>query len=439
MHGFYSNQKRLLLLIIFFFLFLIILKTETYSIPAFARKYKTACSTCHIAITKRNAVGEAFRRNGYNLPAEIQSMIKDPPLKLGADAWKDTWPDGIWPSSIPGSVPLAIYSSFSVQNNFENAVSPKLLLDMPSDLGLLFAGSFGEDIAFFGSWSIEYGTRMFLRFNNIFNLNNLVNLRVGKFEPGINDSYPGNQRLTMSYTILQDYAPAGDWSSKKNNSGFELNGILNHTINYQLGIVNSIGYDKFDSFDKFDYFGRIGFKLGGIALDGSDSKRDTTHFNYSEYNSATLGFFAYYGNSLKPSANNKTYNNEFRRFGADLKYSFGDLDILGGIMAGSDFKPDTSFERLTSLVYFGEANYLFYPWLIGILRAENAFSKNDKTDKDSYTNLIPNLTILIRQNLRVSLEGLFNFQHDKNVSGSMILVDKRESFKNLKIIALIAF
>jgi len=435
-----QNLKRCFQQIIIFIILLILLKNESYSIPAFARKYKTACATCHVSITKRNAMGEAFRRNGYNLPSQLQSWIKDPPLKLGADSWKDVWPEGIWPSSIPGSVPLAIYAAFSIQNNFPQASSPKLLLDMPVDLGFIFAGTFGDDISFFGSWSTEYGSsRMFLRFNKLFNLEDFFNLKIGKFEPGINDSYPGNQKITMSNTILQDFAPAGDWSTRKSHSGFELSGIINHSVNYQIGVVNGIGYDNLNSFDKFDYYGRIGLKLGGFFLDGSDRKNESPQPDFSEYNAVMIGFFAYFGNSLKQDALKKTFNNDFQRYGIDLKYSYGNLDLLGGLMSGTDLKPDTTFKALSSLVYFGEVNYIFYPWLIGVLRAEHAYSKNDISDKDIFTNIIPNLTILVRQNLRVSIEGLFTFQHDKNVGGSIIKVDKRESFKNLKFLALVAF
>ena len=38
---------------------------RSYAIPAFARKYKTSCATCHTGYPKLNAFGDAFRRNGY--------------------------------------------------------------------------------------------------------------------------------------------------------------------------------------------------------------------------------------------------------------------------------------------------------------------------------------------------------------------------------------
>lgn len=82
---------------------------EVKAIPDFARKYKTSCSTCHYAIPKRNAFGEAFRRNGYVMPMGDEEFIKRQRIPLGAEAWKQVWPDAIYPGWLPGSFPLSAY------------------------------------------------------------------------------------------------------------------------------------------------------------------------------------------------------------------------------------------------------------------------------------------------------------------------------------------
>ena len=48
---------------------LVLSADRSYGIPAFARKYKTSCATCHNGYPKLNAFGDAFRRNGYQFPA----------------------------------------------------------------------------------------------------------------------------------------------------------------------------------------------------------------------------------------------------------------------------------------------------------------------------------------------------------------------------------
>ena len=82
------------------------------AIPAWARKYSTSCATCHVAYPKLNSFGEAFRANGYRMPAgdEDLTTIKDVPM--GSEAWKRLWPNGIWPGAIPGPPQSAIQFPF---------------------------------------------------------------------------------------------------------------------------------------------------------------------------------------------------------------------------------------------------------------------------------------------------------------------------------------
>src|SRR5689334_21011316 len=78
------------------------------AIPAFARKYETSCQTCHVGFPKLNPFGEAFRLNGYRMPKETEEQIKIKPVSLGAEAYKRMWPNAIYPSDLPGEVPLAM-------------------------------------------------------------------------------------------------------------------------------------------------------------------------------------------------------------------------------------------------------------------------------------------------------------------------------------------
>ena len=44
------------------------------AIPPFARKYQTACTTCHTAFPKLNPFGMAFRATGYRMPGWGRSI-----------------------------------------------------------------------------------------------------------------------------------------------------------------------------------------------------------------------------------------------------------------------------------------------------------------------------------------------------------------------------
>src|ERR1700674_4635003 len=80
--------------------------STAHAVPPFARKYQTSAQTCHIVFPKLNAFGQAFRLRGYRLPGETEEMVKQPPVSLGAPAYKKLWPGAIWRGEISSSVPL---------------------------------------------------------------------------------------------------------------------------------------------------------------------------------------------------------------------------------------------------------------------------------------------------------------------------------------------
>src|ERR1039458_4415425 len=75
---------------------------QSLAIPAFSRMYGTSCSTCHIDFPKLNDFGKAFKDAGFKFPKDDESMIKIPPVMLGAPANAELWPKAIWPGTIPG-------------------------------------------------------------------------------------------------------------------------------------------------------------------------------------------------------------------------------------------------------------------------------------------------------------------------------------------------
>lgn len=391
---------------------------QVYAIPAFARKYKTSCSTCHIAVTKRNAFGEAFRRNGYNMPERDARLIKEPPLNLGADAWKELFPDAIWPSSIPGSFPISAYAHMRAEFDLKAPQKNQLKFDMPFDYGLMYGAAFSENFSVFFKWSMEFDYyKLFCRINNIIGPKGLVNLKIGAFEPGITEGYTTNQNLTLDYASTIDYSAVGDWKPYLPKDGLELNGILDHNFQYCVGIVNSVGNVNLNPSLHKDYFGRIGYKFGGVGLDGSNINLDSNNNQNWIDDSFTIGVYTYFGNSQRNETNsNVSFNNSFNRIGLDARYQYQSLDLHTGIVNGVDNNPFNNQTDIKSNVYFLEADYIFYPWLIGVLRYENIESKIPTGDKDKYSNFVANVTFLYRQNIRMSVQGLINIQKDKNIN-----------------------
>jgi hypothetical protein len=125
------------------------------AIPAFARKYHTACATCHSNWPELNDFGRAFKINGFKFPKDDDDFVKEPPLVLGAEAQKDNFPHSIYPGELP-LLPIAFrYSGYFSYNTpqpdavaAETSYLPKTELFQPNTFTVLAAGSFGPSLAF---------------------------------------------------------------------------------------------------------------------------------------------------------------------------------------------------------------------------------------------------------------------------------------------------
>ncbi|MDO8548539.1 MAG: hypothetical protein Q7S39_00105, partial [Ignavibacteria bacterium] len=264
-------------------------------------------------------------------------------------------------------------------------------------------------------------------------------IRVGRFEPGITDGYTSTQRLTSDYQATIDYDPTGSWKPRDPQSGIELNGILNHSVYYAAGIVNGESRTIADPGDQKDFYGRLAYLIGGEGFAGKDIKYGDGKNPVSE-NSFMVGAYAYRGSKNKiPFDNGTTYDNIFNRFGFDVNLHLTNFDLLGGLITGEDDNPDNDLRELKSLAYFGEVNYNFYPWLIGVLRVEKAKSWKSNEDRDNFFEIIPNITILYRANVRFSIEGFIRVNGDRTVNGNIVKAQNDNPFQTLMLNTMLAF
>jgi hypothetical protein len=100
-----------------------VMPPRSYAIPAFSRMYNTSCSTCHVNFPKLNDFGKAFKDAGFKFPTDDESMVKIPPVMLGAPAQVELWPHTIWPGKIPGLPPIGLRMNnfFEVTGKHRNA------------------------------------------------------------------------------------------------------------------------------------------------------------------------------------------------------------------------------------------------------------------------------------------------------------------------------
>ena len=330
-----------------------LLSSDAGAIPVFARKYQTACTTCHYAsYPQLNAFGVAFRDRGYRIPPDDEVYVKDTPVTMGVEPWKKLFPNAVWPSDIPGLPPLSVLvnSNFTV-NPHRRMDTGKTAFDGVGEVELLMSGTYGESLSFFGALGL-FGRpdftpsrteleRMFLVYSpQFFNLGHHVNFQVGRFEPR---AAPFRDHVDLlSSGAAPDFAdtwavvPASNYTGfHPSQQGIELFGGWNGPggkggLRWATGLVNGSPTDMaIDGFsgvstypgvgslmdisaiqtaveDKWsgkgdvnnakDYYARLEYKIGGMGVLGSTSQEASLKMSKNWQDpSLTLGTFFYRG------------------------------------------------------------------------------------------------------------------------------------------------
>jgi hypothetical protein len=384
---------------------------DTLAIPAFSRKYKTSCITCHAGYPRLNAFGEAFRYNGYQFPEDESEQVKEEPVELASEAYKRVWPGAVWPSSLPGSAPISIRgrAAFVVGSEGDSLTYSEF---GQTAIQLIAAANVTENIALFaGVHLFENGEpgsidRLFVRFRSLFKKFlpvNLLNLRVGQFIPDLVPFATNHRGLTNSAYVFNTYAPelgssfvaehvhgGGPFGIESFQLGIELNGIIKSRIRYVAGMVNGNG-TSLDNNSVRDFYGRLSYKIGGLGFDGSIKEGMKTDYETS----FTIGLFGYNGVSTINSS-----NIGFHRIGLDGNFRWNKLNIVGGYISGTDGMGNEDKYNL----FFAETYYDFYPWLIGLIRYEQA----NPHSRDPVRQIVPHISALAVANIRFKLESRLN-------------------------------
>ncbi|GMR24341.1 MAG: hypothetical protein BMS9Abin37_2872 [Acidobacteriota bacterium] len=446
-------------------LFAVFFGDDAWAIPAFARKYQTSCHTCHIAFPKLNPFGSAFRLRGYRMPDESEDMVKEVPTELGVDAYKRVWPKAIWPSDIPGTVPLAIDIALAgvTARNAEADETTKNDFRFPERVNLLAAGTFGDLLSFLanvefdvqdehGETRIDVGIgRAQLNFNGPWGSGTAFNAKFGRFTPEMTQQFSHNYTLmdTVPASML-GFAPIGVGGSSEVvtgghggggagipvpavTEGIEVYGIAAHRFDYSGGISNGIGPGDAtrDGNNAKDVFGRVGYKFGGMSLDGEEYEASAKNWRET---SLRIGAFGYLGDGkdiLFAGASEDSFveDREFTRAGFDLNLYWRDVNVIAGFTRGRDtlavlegtigdggepVEPvedehgesrdleEISVGDFTYKSWFAEADYVFYPWLHGGFRYE--WLRPSDRASPNFNRWLVNGTALVRANVKALVE-----------------------------------
>jgi len=396
------------------------------AIPAFARKYKTACITCHATYPRLTALGEAIRLNGYKMPGGDELYVKDLPVSMGAEAYKQVFPDAVWPSDIPGMPPISL--RLLIDYDFDTGGSKDSRTEFKLDEAeLLAAGSFGENMSFFleieyeepelelevetdaatgfvtdvGVEEHESGVEFsgWLMWEDLFKTSvgeNHLNLRFGSV--GMQDLALPNTRDHNRITV-QHYLYADELGLRAHGGhivGVEANGF-GKQWRYNVGVLNGDGATS-----KKNYYAAASLKFGGLGYDGSGGTTEegglsTTPSGYWRDDAILVGGF-YYKSYAGPT------DLSFDRIGADARWNHKDLSVALGFVTGDN---DATNEEKD--IWFAEAEYFVLPWLQPYLRYEDLSSDLPDGDKG---RLVVGAACLARANVKFNIEGRFYTKND---------------------------
>lgn len=417
---------------------------EADAIPAFARKYQTACSTCHTVYPELNDFGEAFKKNGFKFPQDDELYIKEPPLLLGAPAQRQAFPNAIYPGEIPGTIPIGFrflgFASHSSKQPPALGFKPTSDLFLPDTFVVIAAGSFGQNLSFWidddlsteGSGADGGLGDGYLKVNDLGHYIGLpkdaLNVRFGQFELDLPFTEARGINPT-GYDIYSQASVAGSLGTTDNafvfaepQRGIEIGGYPGDgNFSWSIAAINGSNADAAMRNSK-DVYVRVSERFN-LERDASVRKevQAAGPTGPRDHTSLRFGGLYYYGrNALNTSGELfptfGTIHEPFYRAGGDFRFKFRSLEIYGLAMHGRDQNliPNTSTSGLehgkavTFTGGFAELEYRLYPWLMGIMRYDGVNSPadliNGVSEHTTRNRFSPGFQILVRDNIKTVFE-----------------------------------
>jgi hypothetical protein len=430
------------------------------AIPAFSRKYQTSCTTCHNNYPELNDFGLTFKKNGFKFPKDDETLVKEPPVLLGAKAQKEAFPEAVYPGEIPGFLPVA----FRYSGNFNwNASQPKPVqatsfvpqtdLFVPNTFTIIAAGSMGPNLAFWIDNDISAGASGangglgdgYLRYNDlghIFGLpKNSLNVRFGQFELDLpftqaRSIYPSAYDIFSETAVGQGPACSAtqttcqttqnpfflgtpqrgiEFGGYPNNGNFTWSVAIVDGTNSAYGLANTL-----TARNTKDVYARVSQQFNlerdpesrrAIQAAGPTGPHDHT--------SIRVGAFYYHGwNEFNYGSSQflftGTIQEPFYRAGGDIRFKFRNkVELFGVGMVGHDdnHSVDTVAGTITpahAVTYtggFAGSNFWIYPWLITYMRYDFVNSPTDFFNAVSQyrtrNRYSPGFQVLVRANIKV--------------------------------------
>lgn len=250
-------------LVIILMIIVIFTFNDTFAIPAFARKYKLSCQTCHSPVPKLKPFGDEFAGNGFRMP-EMESP------RYFVDSGDDQL-------SLIRDFPVAIRLDFHLGYRTGDETRG-LDFEGPYLLKFLSGGELSSNISYyFYFYMSERGEIVgiedaYFMFNNLFDHD--LDLYIGQFQ--VSDPlFKREIRLTLEDYQVYKTSVGNATSNLAYDRGVMLTLGLESGTNLIFEVVNGNGIGQSDENKNFDddsyknFFGRISQDVGDFLRIGA--------------------------------------------------------------------------------------------------------------------------------------------------------------------------
>jgi len=398
----------------------LVLTTRTANAtPAFARKYRTSCVTCHTVYPKLNPFGEAFRRNGFRFPGVDSDVIKEEPVSLGRDAYKKMFPNAVWPGTLAGSVPLAlgfngavvVHPTSSSAGAEEDNGAVLVLNDLVEEAHLWAGGTIGNGISYFAELTgngeepieIEHAT---MQFNDLVGPVHAANLLIGKGMAQLTSFGAHSTYLSdMAMPMTNEFALAGldgdGWMLTENYKMAEINGTLQGRFSYSVGL--NAGENDITRSPR-NFYGHVGYKFGGVRLDGEKGSAVPNPMKPWAESAVTVDAFAYRSSTVFSGVRDKALV-----LGGQLRAQLDSLELDAGAIYEMHDNGGDAGAKANVLRQYDELSYVVYPWLVPALRFDLAQYAPDTGATATNMKISAGAAAIIRANIKMVLS--LNLEH----------------------------
>jgi hypothetical protein len=367
---------------------------NSYAIPAFARKYKFSCNTCHTAAPKLKAYGDEFAGNGFMIPDGEE------PKRAYVNTGDETL-------LLMRELPIAVRFDGYVQ--VADREDAKTDFEAPYGIKLLSGGPISKHVSYYFYFYIAERGEVagvedaIIHFNNIGNSE--FDLALGQFQ--VSDPlFKRELRLTFEDYLIYKTKPGVTDSSFK--SGADLT--------YDRGLMATYGFD-------------FGLDLTGMIVNGNGIKEATEDrlFDFDNGKSYALraiqgigavniGAFVYYGQESRKHNSGKRIDNDITIFGPDISIGCDMWELNGQYLFREDKNPSflSSSQKVETsggfaeLVYMPQADQSRFIFTLLYNRIESDDLRQD------YETATFSVSHMAARNLRILSEITYDLINEKS-------------------------